>query len=93
MAVMYVPIFAVYLIVINGTAFAAMGIDKRRAKRGKWRIQERTLFLTAFLGGSAGAVAGMYVFRHKTKHRTFTVGMPVIFALWLCGILLVRFWT
>lgn len=93
MAVMYDQIFAVYLIIINGTAFAAMGADKRRARKGKWRIPERTLFLLAFLGGSVGALAGMYGFRHKTKHRKFTVGIPIIFLLWLAAvsyILLIR---
>lgn len=72
-------IFACYLIVINLVAFALMGIDKHRAKvRGTRRIPERTLFLSALLGGSIGAIAGMQLFRHKTKHRYFVWGMPLI---------------
>lgn len=92
MAVMFDLIFTVYLFIINGTAFAVMGMDKWKARRGKWRIPEKTLFMLAFLGGSVGSLAGMYGFRHKTKHRKFTVGMPVIFVLWLAAIVLVRFW-
>ena len=68
----------IYLAVVNIAAFMLMGIDKRRAKRGAWRIPERTLFLPAILGGSLGAILGMQVFRHKTRHRQFTVGMPLI---------------
>lgn len=58
-----------------------MGIDKRRAKRGAWRIRERTLFLLALFGGSAGAIAGMWLFHHKTRHWYFVVGMPAILIL------------
>ena len=68
----------IYLAVVNIAAFMLMGIDKRRAKRGAWRIPERTLFLSAILGGSPGAILGMQVFRHKTRHRQFTIGMPLI---------------
>ena len=67
-----------YLILINLLVFALMGIDKSRARRHKWRIPEKTLFLSALLGGSVGAIAGMQVFRHKTKHWYFVVGMPAI---------------
>lgn len=67
-----------YLILINLLAFALMGIDKSRARRHKWRIPEKTLFLSALLGGSVGAIAGMQVFRHKTKHWYFVAGMPAI---------------
>lgn len=69
-----------YLAVINFIGFFAMGIDKRRAKKHEWRIKERTLFLIAVLLGSAGIWLGMYVFRHKTKHWYFVVGIPVILA-------------
>ena len=68
----------IYLAVVNLAAFALMGVDKRRAKRGAWRIPERTLFLPAILGGSPGAILGMQVFRHKTRHRQFMIGMPLI---------------
>ena len=74
------PWAAAYLLVMNLIGFALMGADKRRAKRHAWRIPEKTLFLAAILGGSLGAWAGMYVFHHKTKHRYFVVGMPLILA-------------
>ena len=77
-----------YLVCINLAAFALMGVDKRRARRRQWRVPEKLLFLTALLGGSAGAWAGMYVFRHKTRHWYFVVGMPVIL---LVQLLLIRF--
>lgn len=70
--------FIIYLIVINLIAFLAMYIDKKRAKYGKWRIKEHTLFVLALLGGSVGAIAGMYTFRHKTKKARFFIGFPVI---------------
>ncbi len=62
-------------------AFALMGIDKWKARHDRWRIPEKTLFLAAVLGGSVGALAGMALFRHKTKHPSFTVGMPLILIL------------
>lgn len=71
-------IFILYLILINVAAFLLMGIDKRRAVRHRWRIPERTLFLSALLLGSIGANLGMQVFRHKTKHKSFVFGMPLI---------------
>ena len=72
-------IFAGYLVLVNLVAFALMGIDKRRAKReGMRRIPEKTLFLSALLGGSIGAIAGMRTFRHKTRHWYFVWGMPLI---------------
>ena len=73
------PLIAVYLIAVNVWAFALMGFDKRRAKRrGARRIRERTLFLSALLGGGAGALLGMWGFRHKTRHWYFVVGIPLI---------------
>ena len=77
-----------YLVCINLAAFVLMGLDKRRARYRQWRIPEKLLFLAALLGGSAGAWAGMYVFRHKTRHWYFVVGMPVIL---LVQLLLIRF--
>lgn len=68
-----------YLAAVNLWAFCLMGFDKRRAKRrGARRIRERTLFLSALLGGSLGALAGMWIFRHKTKHGYFVWGIPAI---------------
>lgn len=71
--------------------FALMGIDKWKAKHDSWRIPEKTLFLSAILGGSVGALAGMYLFRHKTKHLSFTVGMPLILAVQIVLVLLLAF--
>ncbi len=67
-----------YLIFINLTSFLLMGIDKYKAIHHKWRISEKTLFISALLFGSIGALLGMYTFRHKTKHAKFVYGMPAI---------------
>lgn len=72
-----------YLILVNAAAFLLMLIDKQKAKKKKWRIPEATLMGSAAIGGSIGALAGMYTFRHKTKHPKFTVGIPVILVLQL----------
>ena len=68
----------VYLIGINLAGFIIMGVDKKRAIRGAWRISEASLFFTALLGGSLGCILGMQHFRHKTKHWYFKYGMPAI---------------
>lgn len=81
----------IYLIVINLVAFLAMYVDKRKAKYGKWRIPEQTLFILALIGGSIGAIAGMYIFRHKTKKLRFSVGFPVILVLQI--ILIISLWN
>ena len=73
--------FFIYLLVINLFGFFAMGLDKHKAKKGKWRIPEKTLFLVALLGGSLGTTIGMHVFHHKTKHWYFKFGMPLIFVI------------
>ncbi|MBQ1250696.1 MAG: DUF1294 domain-containing protein [Clostridia bacterium] len=64
---------------INLLALVLCGIDKWKARRDRWRIPEKTLFLSAILGGSIGLLAGMHLFRHKTKHKSFTIGVPLIF--------------
>ena len=80
-----------YLAVINLIAFGFMAADKRRALKHRWRIPEHTLFAAALLGGSLGALLGMYLCHHKTKHWYFVVGMPLILAVqialvfWLGG--------
>ena len=71
-------VLALWLIVINLATFAVYGIDKSRAKRGAWRVPEKTLFLLPLLGGSVGALLGMRTFRHKTKHWYFVWGIPAI---------------
>lgn len=80
----------VLLIGVNLNSFALMGLDKRRAKKHGWRIPEKTLFLCALPFGGLGAVLGMRIFRHKTKHWYFAVGMPLILLaqLVLLGILI-----
>lgn len=70
-----------YLVIINSWGFAAMGWDKRKARKQAWRTPEKQLFLLAALGGSVGVWLGMQTFRHKTQHRSFTLGIPLIFVL------------
>ena len=67
-----------YLAIANLFSFFAFGLDKYKAKKHAWRISERFLLLTAAIGGSAGALFGMRIFHHKTLHRKFTVGVPLI---------------
>ena len=71
-------LFAIYLAVMNVLGVAVMWSDKRRARLHRWRIPEKVLFGVSLLGGSAGTWAGMYLFRHKTKHWYFVIGMPLI---------------
>ena len=77
-----------YLEIVNLIAFALMGVDKHRAKKGLWRIPEATLILSAVIGGGIGALAGMLLFRHKTRKHKFTVGIPVILAMQIVFFLL-----
>ena len=67
-----------YLLIINIIGFLIMYIDKRKAKKGKWRIKDWTIIMVTLLGGGIGTIAGMYTFRHKTKKLKFTVGLPTI---------------
>ena len=82
-------LLAVYLAAINLATFIVYGADKRRARKGKWRVPEKTLFLLPLLGGSAGALLGMRVFHHKTRPWYFVWGIPAILlaqialAVWL----------
>lgn len=76
-----------YLAAINLLALILMGVDKSRSRRGKWRISEKVLFLVALLGGCLGAIAGMFLFRHKTKHLRFVLGLPSILLLQLIVLL------
>lgn len=79
----------IYIIIINVVGFFIMGIDKRKAEKHAWRIPEKTLFLVSLIGGSIGTLLGMYVFRHKTKHWYFVIGMPLILIIHI--ILAVKF--
>lgn len=67
-----------YLAAVNLVTFTVYGVDKAKARRGAWRVPEKTLFLLPLLGGSVGALLGMLVFRHKTKHWYFVWGLPLI---------------
>ena len=67
-----------YLLIINLFGILIMYIDKRKAKKGRWRIPEKTLLIVALLGGSIGTMLGMYWFRHKTQKLKFTLGFPTI---------------
>lgn len=74
-------IWIFYLVVVNGVAFCLYGLDKWKAIHHKWRISENILFLSAILGGSIGALFGMYAFHHKTKHKKFIIGIPCILVI------------
>lgn len=76
-----------YLLLINLIAFVLMGLDKGRARRGQWRVSEKALFLPAILGGSVGAILGMRLFHHKTRHWYFRYGLPALLLLQVLGAL------
>lgn len=76
----------IYLIAINLITFLVMWLDKRKAKKGRWRIPENTLLLFVLLGGGIGGIVGMYVFHHKTQKAKFVIGFPVIL---ICEILII----
>lgn len=77
-----------YLLIVNAVSFLLMLADKQKAKKKLWRISESTLLLSAAIGGSIGSLAGMYTFRHKTKHLKFTLGVPVILVLQMAAVFL-----
>lgn len=79
----------IYFVVINIIGFLIMYIDKQKAKRGAWRIPEKTIFIITALGGGIGSIAGMYAFRHKTQKIQFVVGLPFITIL---EIILAIYW-
>lgn len=80
---MVIRLLFITLVAMNIVAFIMYGIDKYKAKQGEWRIPESTLLLLALLGGSIGALVGMKVWHHKTKHKKFYIGVPAIIALQL----------
>ncbi|MBR0040530.1 MAG: DUF1294 domain-containing protein [Oscillospiraceae bacterium] len=71
---------AILLAVMSVLLFLLMGVDKGKARRGTWRVSEKTLFVLALLGGAIGGTAGMFLFRHKTKHWYFRIGFPLLAA-------------
>jgi len=78
----------VYLFIVNALGFTLMLADKHKAKKNLWRIPEATLMGVAAIGGSFGSLLGMYLVRHKTKHLKFTLGIPVILAVQIVGLIL-----
>ena len=74
-------VLTAYLVLVNAAALALMLADKKKARRGAWRIPEATLLGIAVFGGSIGAIIGMYLFRHKTRHLKFSLGLPLILAV------------
>jgi len=79
----HVELFISYLLVVNACTFIVYGIDKLKARKGLWRIPEATLLILAAIGGSIGAWSGILVWRHKTKHWKFRLGVPAIFIIQL----------
>lgn len=73
-----IMLILIYIFVLNVVGFALMWIDKRRAIKRAFRIPEATLFTVAVIGGSIGAIAGMFLFHHKTRHWYFLYGLPII---------------
>ncbi len=80
-------ILLVYLSLINATAFFLMLADKKKAIKGKWRIPERVLLGAAAIGGSLGAFVGMKLFRHKTLHKQFSIGIPMMLVIQIAALL------
>lgn len=74
-------VLTIYLVIVNIAAFVAYAMDKQKAKKGSWRIPEKTLLLLTAIGGSLGALIGMYGMHHKTKHLKFVLGVPALFAI------------
>lgn len=80
-ACMLFKILIFYLLLINTVGFVLMGLDKRKSRKNKWRIQESTLLKTAIAGGCIGVWLGMNKFHHKTKNKKFSSGIPAIFGI------------
>ncbi|WP_440896069.1 DUF1294 domain-containing protein [Amphibacillus sp. Q70] len=77
-----------YFIIINIIGLLMMKIDKRKAKQGKWRTPERYIWLISLFGGSLGTLLGMKLYRHKTKHIQFRIGLPLIFIIQMIGLIM-----
>ena len=78
--------FVIFILVVSVITFFVFGWDKWKAKNDKWRTPESTLFLLAIFGGSVGALLGMQVWRHKTQHWSFRLGIPIILILQAAGL-------
>ena len=79
-------IFWIYIGVISIVGFILPAVDKVKAQRGKWRISEKSLFIVSVLGGSVAMYISMRLFHHKTKHKRFMIGIPVIIVLQLAAV-------
>lgn len=79
--------FPIYLAAVNAVAFVMYGSDKLKAKKGKQRIRELTLMTAAAVGGSIGSLAAMRLFHHKTRHKKFTVGIPLMLAVQIAALI------
>lgn len=75
----------------NAVTFCLMAMDKRRARSGRWRVRVRTLWTCALLMGAAGACLGMWIFRHKTRQKSFAIGLPLLAALQVFGLIMIYF--
>lgn len=89
---MLYQILLVYLLLVNAAGFLLMLVDKIKAQRNLWRIPEATLIGVAVIGGSIGAIAGMNLFRHKTKHAKFYIGLPVILTMQIIAAVCIAFY-
>ena len=85
---MLLQMITIYLVLVNAIGLFLMLSDKSRAKRNAWRITEATLMGIALAGGSVGAIAGMHLFRHKTRHPKFALGLPLILIVQIAVVLL-----
>ncbi len=79
-------LLALYLFLVNAVGFSLMLADKLKAKKNAWRIPEATLLTVAFIGGSLGTYAGMQMFRHKTLHLKFSLGVPAMLAVHIAAL-------
>ena len=83
----------VYLLGLNIYTMILMWFDKRSAQNGKWRIAEKQLAILSLLGGSVGTLVGMVMFRHKTKHKSFYIGLPLVLLIQSVGLLSALFYA
>lgn len=82
-------ILAIYLFAINAVGFLTMAVDKHRAQTHRWRVRESAMFLEALAGGSLGVLMGMYLCRHKTRHKRFTITIPILLLVQLAVVLII----
>ena len=78
----------IYIILINLIGLLIMKIDKNRARQRKWRISESTIWLISIIGGSLGTLIGMFLFRHKTKHLSFRIGLPLLIMIQVLSVIM-----